>query len=228
MRTTLMIHILAGGLGLLFGFVALFSVKGLKLHRKSGVLFVYAMLVMAGLGALLAAVQGGEASVIGGLLAGYLVITSLTTVRPPEANPRWLAVGAMLLALGIGLASATLGFEAVSLGGNREGIPAVVLFKFSTVGLLACAGDLRVMRRGVLAGARRLRRHLWRMCFALYIASASFFLGQADKFPDALRTPALLAIPAFLPLLVMFFWLWRTRRRRKNVEIRGISPQVAV
>ena len=88
------------GLGLLVGYIALFSVKGLKLHRESGVLFVYAMVVMAGLGALIAVVQGGEASVIGGLLAGYLVITALTTVRPPEANPRWLAVGAMLLALG--------------------------------------------------------------------------------------------------------------------------------
>ena len=72
------------------------------------------------LGALLAAVRGGEASVIGGLLACYLVITALTTVSPPEANPRWLAVGALLLALGIGLASATLGFEAVSLGGRRQ------------------------------------------------------------------------------------------------------------
>ncbi len=45
-------------------------------------LFVYAMLTMSLTGAGIAALRGVEASVIGGLLAVYLVVTVLTTVRP--------------------------------------------------------------------------------------------------------------------------------------------------
>jgi hypothetical protein len=52
------------------------------------------------------------------------------------------------------------------------------------------------------------------MCFALFIASASFFLGQADEIPEPLRIPLLLAVPVLVPLLVMAAWLWRLRRRR--------------
>lgn len=47
MRMTLVVHILAGSFALLTGFIALYSVKGLSLHRKSGMLFVYAMVTMS-------------------------------------------------------------------------------------------------------------------------------------------------------------------------------------
>jgi uncharacterized membrane protein len=208
------VHILAGALGLVFGTVALASAKGGKVHRRSGLFFVYAMLAMAVTGAVIAALHGGEASVIAGLLASYLAMTAFTTVRPSAAGSRRLNVGAMTVALAIGLSSLALGLEALGNGGQREGIPAVVLFKFAAVALLASAGDLRVIRSGPLRGAPRLARHLWRMCFALYIGTASFFLGQADEFPEPLRVPALLAIPAFLPLLLMAFWLWRVRSKR--------------
>ena len=57
------------------------------------------------------------------------------------------------------------------------------------------------------------------MCFALYIASASFFLGQADKLPEAVRHPALLAFPVLAVVVTMFYWLWRVRIRR---SLRGL------
>jgi uncharacterized membrane protein len=41
------IHIGAGGLAIVLGAVALSTKKGGTLHRRSGLLFVYAMLVMA-------------------------------------------------------------------------------------------------------------------------------------------------------------------------------------
>jgi hypothetical protein len=49
--------------------------------------------------------------------------------------------------------------------------------------------------------------------------SGSFFLGQADELPEPLRVFPLLAVPAFLPLLVMLYWLWRVRVRQ---AFRGI------
>ncbi len=52
------------------------------------------------------------------------------------------------------------------------------------------------------------------MCFAFFIATGSFFLGQADEFPEPLRITALLAVLALAPLLVMLYWLWRVRSRK--------------
>lgn len=211
--TILPVHILAGGVGLASGFVALYAAKGARLHRKSGMLFVYATLTMSLTGAVIAALGGGEGSVIGGLLTAYLLITGLTTVRPIARGSCWLDLGMLAMALAIGLTSLTCGFQtAATPTGTRDGIPAVIFFKFGLVALLAGVSDLRMMRSGGVSGAPRIARHLWRMCFALYIASASFFLGQADELPKALQIPALLAVPAFLPLVLMAYWLWRVRR----------------
>ena len=50
------IHILAGLTGIISGFVALYTVKGAKIHRKSGRIFVYAMLLVAFTGTLMGAI----------------------------------------------------------------------------------------------------------------------------------------------------------------------------
>ena len=50
-------HILAGVLALVFGYVALYATKGATLHRKSGMLFVYAMVTMSLSGALMEALE---------------------------------------------------------------------------------------------------------------------------------------------------------------------------
>ena len=215
MRMTLVVHILAGGLGLISGYIALYARKGATLHRKSGLLFVYAMLAMSLLGVLIAAVRdvGAAINVPIGLLTAYLVVTALITVRPPMAGARWLNPGLMLLALGVGLTDLTFAFQALANGGKRNGIPGFFFILFGVVALLATVGDLRMLRSGPLQGASRLARHLWRMSFALFVAAMSFFLGQAKVIPKAIRIPGLLAIPVLLVLATMLYWLWRVRRR---------------
>ncbi len=220
----LLVHILAGGLGLVFGAVALSAAKGARLHRKSGKLFVYAMVTMSLTGAVIAALRDIETNALAGLLAAYLVITALTTVRPPAAWSRWLDLGAMFVALTIGLTSVTLGFELLVSGeGARQGVPIPILFIFGAVGLSASISDVQMIRSGAIRGARRLARHLWRMCFAFFIATGSFFLGQADEIPEPLRITALLVILALAPLLVMLYWLWRVRVKRTFRGIVGVS-----
>jgi hypothetical protein len=79
--------------------------------------------------------------------------------------------------------------------------------------LLAAIGDLRAIRAGGLQGSRRLARHLWRMCFALFVATGSFFLGQMKFIPEPLRIVPLLLVIAFAPVLFLFYWMWRVRIR---------------
>lgn len=112
-------------------------------------------------------------------------------------------VGAMLLALGIGLLSIIF-----SVTGNVDGTTPIGLI-FGAVALLAAFGDARMLLARSIPWAQRIGRHLWRMCFALWIAAASFFLGQSDEFPEALRIMPLLCTPVLLVLLLMFYWLAR-------------------
>jgi hypothetical protein len=223
MGMTLLVHIVAGGLGLVSGFVALYAAKGATLHRKSGMVFVYTMLTMSTAGIVIAASRGAAPAINipAALLTAYLVTTALITVRPPVPGGRWLDLGAMLVALAVGLASFAFGFEAIAGGGTKDGIPAFPFFLFGVVGVLASVSDLRMIRRGRLEGAPRLARHLWRMCFALYIAAASFFLGQADEIPEPLRIRPLLALPVLAVLVTMLYWLWRVRSRRAGLTRRS-------
>jgi ABC-type Fe3+-siderophore transport system permease subunit len=62
------------------------------------------------------------------------------------------------------------------------------------------------------------------MCFALLIAAGSFFVGQAHTFPEALRQPALLAVPVLVPLLAMPYWVWRLRRRKPARLLDHLTP----
>ncbi|HJU90207.1 MAG TPA: hypothetical protein VJ672_12480 [Gemmatimonadaceae bacterium] len=221
MRLSYVVHIVAGSLALISGYIALYATKGATVHRRSGMLFVYSMLTMACFGALIAATRGvAEAiNVPAGVLTSYLVITSLTTVRPLANGSRWLHATAMLIALGVGIATLVFGMEAIANGGMRKGMPAFPFFMFGVVALLGVAGDVRILRSGPLKGAIRVARHLWRMSFALFIAAMSFFIGQAKVIPEPIRIPGLLALPVVAVLVTMLYWMWRVRIRR---SVRGI------
>jgi hypothetical protein len=66
------------------------------------------------------------------------------------------------------------------------------------------------------------------MCFALFIAALSFFIGQAKVIPRPVRIPALLALPVPAVLVAMLYWLWRVRFRRSLRGIVGVgTPEAA-
>jgi uncharacterized membrane protein len=175
------IHIVAGGVGLVSGAAALFAAKGARLHRKSGMLFVCAMVALAVTGGGMAALQGDELTACVGLLTAYLVTTALVTVRPPAAGARWLNLGAMLVSLAAGLSCVAFGLDALASPGGEREFPPAPYFIFGSVALVGGVSDLRMIRTGGFRGARRLARHLWRMCFALLIAAISFFGARQTR-----------------------------------------------
>lgn len=213
LRAMLLVHVLAGAVALVAGYVALYAAKGSGLHRRSGIWFVYAIVTMGAFAVLVNVFEGEDWG--GGLLVAYFVVSALETVRSPAERRRWLEVAGMLVAGFLGVASLLRGIDGVT-GGEffHEGVPAPMFLFLGTVTVLAAASDVRVIRRGGLHGRARLVRHLWRMCFALWIAAGSFFIGQAHTFPEALRHPALLAVPVLVPLLAMPYWIWRLRRKK--------------
>jgi uncharacterized membrane protein len=204
------IHIVAGLIAIGSGFTAAFVVKGMKVHRKSGMIFVYSMLTLSLTGAAIATIRSQPANIIGGLISFYLVITGFLTVRARTEGFPWIDSAVMLLGILVAFLSINLGLTVHhSPAGKINGVPSAPLFVFGAVGIMAVGGDLRMMLMHGLHGKHRIARHLWRMCFALFIASGSFFLGQAKVFPKPIRIFPLLAIPAFLPLLILVYWMGR-------------------
>jgi hypothetical protein len=209
---TLVLHICAGIFGLLSGAAAISFRKGSRRHRVAGNAFVISMMGMSTAGAYRAFMKHQMNNVFGGVLTFYLVATAWVTARRRDGETSLFDWGALLVAFAVGVVIVTYGFEAAKRPTHSiGGVPAGMFFFLGSVALLSAAGDVRMLVRGGLFGVHRIARHLWRMCFGLFIASGSLFLGQQQVFPALLRKTNVLFIPAILPLILMIFWLVRIR-----------------
>jgi tetratricopeptide (TPR) repeat protein len=210
----LFVHLLGGSVAVASGYAAIFAPKGQWLHRKAGTLFVWATLLMGvgivGLGLL------RDKDWFAGFVVAYFVITGLLTVR---ARDRRMPRLEKFLA-GFAFLAATLmfltGFDAIARGGQKDGVFAPVFFIYGSIILLAAIGDVKVLRSGPLEGNQRLRRHLWRMCWAMFNSTGSFFLVES-RVPQLLRPLEIRLTLAFLPLALLFYWMWRKRTRARAV-----------
>jgi uncharacterized membrane protein len=218
---SLAFHVAAGVAALVAGYIAIAARKGGTWHRRSGTVFVYAMLAM-GLAAVGIAVYEGKEDVAGGALTAYLIFTAWTTVRPVRVAGRAVDVALMVFVSLLGAATFARGLAALDRPGNQmEGVPAGMLFFLATVFLLAGIGDARVILAGGIQGSRRIARHLWRMCFGLFIASGSFVaqLAMMQGAPGWMRSVPVIVILGAAPLVVLVYWMWRVRLRR---NLRGL------
>jgi hypothetical protein len=225
----LAVHFAAGLLSIIAGAVALSASKGGRLHKQSGLVFT---LAMVGLGLTAAGIGTYEripSQVFAGLLAAYLVFTALTTVKPLPGIGQRFDVALMIMAFAYAVASLFAGLTewldpTVEVVGRPRVVPPLVV---GTVILLAAIGDLRAIRAGGLQGSRRLARHLWRMCFGLFIATGSFFLGQMKFIPEPVRIVPLLLVLAFVPILFLLYWMWRVRARGRlsGIAVGATQPR---
>ncbi|MBB5204959.1 putative membrane protein [Inhella inkyongensis] len=212
------LHWLAGGLALGAGAWAMAAAKGSAAHKRAGMGFVIAMLIMGSSGALMAAMKPVRISVVAGLLVVYLVSTALLTVRREVAQARGLYAG--LSGLGLVVAGLGLGWALqAGPGGQLDRFPAPIYAAFGTLALLGVAMDLKALHANALTRSQRLVRHLWRMETAMYLATSAFFLGQAKLFPEALRHTVLLALPVLAVLAHLAYWMWRSLRRPRRTAV---------
>jgi hypothetical protein len=227
------IHIAAGGVAIVCGATALVVRKGGTIHRRSGLLFVYAMLVLGITAAMLGFLRSPtDSNVFGGLMVAYFVVTALTTVRPVSPWTRYINVAALTVAVGLAILDILGGVKAFnSPRGSLNGVPFQMLFFIGTIMILGAVGDVRIMLSGVLRGGPRLARHLWRMCFALFIAAGSFFSIRARVakiLPEPFTTAPMRMLPILLVFVAMFYWLWKVRRRgTSSALVRNDSTPIA-
>jgi hypothetical protein len=230
----LFVHISAGSVGLLTGAAALIFRKGSRLHRSAGKLFVGAMLTMSAIGAGAAPFLPipERASVLAGVLTFYLVLTAWMTVRHKTAGVGLFEAAALLVSLSITSAGAVFIWMASHApGGTLDGQPRQAFYLFVIIGTPVAVGDLSLLLRRGIAGSARIARHLWRMFAALFIASASLFLGQQQVFPASLRGSPWFFVPELAILALLLFWLCRVfisafYNRKRLRSSPGNSPPV--
>jgi hypothetical protein len=239
----LLVHILAGTAGLLSGTAALCFRKGSRRHVLAGRIFVASMLAMA-LGAVYLAIARDQPNNIGGgLLTFYLIATAWLTARRKRGETSPFDWVALVIPLAIGVLGWLNGIEALrSPSGAKYGVPGGMHLFMGSVSLLAAAGDVRMLLRGGIVGAPRIARHLWRMCFGLFIAAGSFFLGPANRplrlltqvglgrrLSPAFFSTTLYVVLSVLPLFVLIYWLLFVRfsslYKTKPPQVAPATPQ---
>jgi len=231
MRTPILIlHICGGIVGLLSGAAAVCFRKGSRLHAGAGNVFVASMLTMAAAGVTLAVMKFQPGNILGGTLTIYLVGTSWMTAKRKCPQARLFDWSAFLLAFLLAGIELRWAIEAaMSPSGLKYDYPPGPYFFMGSVALMAGIGDLRMIVRNGVAGTQQLARHLWRMCFALFIASGSVFLARQQLFPVFMRKTGILILLSVAPLLVMIYWLihMRLSHARKPKTIGHAHPPVS-
>lgn len=228
----LILHISGGSVGILSGAIALFVRKGSPLHRLAGNIFFVAMLTMSGIGACVAPFlpDPDRGSTVMGIFTFYLVASAWMTVKRKEGSIGVFEKIAFLVVLGCACADLIFGLQATrSPTGTLDGNPSALFFVFGSVMALATAMDLRLILRGGISGVQRIARHVWRMCFALFVATGSFFLGQQKVMPAFMQGSPILVALGIAPLLFMIFWLYRVHfssaYKMPNVQLHSVRSE---
>lgn len=229
------IHVLSGIAGLFAGAAAMIVRKGSPRHAMVGHIFFISMVILGITGAIIGVQHGDMGNAVGGVFTTYLVTTAWTTARRPSVTPAsatrpasaapqvsplirgldWFGLAVVIVGAVSLLYS---GYQVWQLPGHKfRGVPAQMILFLGTVAVLCAAGDIRMLARG-LSGRARIARHLWRMCFGLFIASGSFFMGRIRIFPMWLRDVQFPLAMTMLPLLLLIFWLIRIRMKNGPVK----------
>src|ERR1700691_5473513 len=238
----LMVHICAGTLGLLSGTAAMSFRKGSPRHALAGKVFVASMLTMAVVAVYVAIVRHEPNNIGGGMLTFYLVGTGWLTARRRDGETSRFDWVVLLIPLALCILTCMDGLKVVRGGASsQDGVPVGMIFFMGSVMLLAGAGDVSMLIRGGVYGAKSIARHLWRMCFGLFIAAGSFFLGPSNRplrlfsavglgqhLPPALFSTTLYLVLTILPLILLVYWLVRVRvtnaYRGKSIRFASTSP----
>lgn len=217
-------HLVFGGNGLIAGFAGFFSKKGATNHVLAGRIYTVSMVLMAVTGFYYAYTRSVFVTMLAACLTFYLVFTSWLTVQKTLNAPFLTRFLPLIIGLPVATFGLILSWQAASGATDSIGkftVPAFIYYVFTAVVSLAVLFDLRLALGASQSAAQRIRRHIWRMAFPLYVACSSFFQGQQKVFPQILHGSPVLAIPENLVLLLMLYWLLKPYLVRLKMRFRG-------
>jgi len=208
---------------ILAAFAAFYYPKGSLKHKKAGQVFTIAMLIMLISGGIAGALKGSVEDMFLAVLVSYTVFTAWLTVRHHQP-----AIGILeYLAL---VYIAIFGLAALAINPEWHKLKEPSVFTFDAImALVFVVGDIQNILLKGMKRTYQLARHIWRISFSLFWAALAF----GDKIIKMLdstinQMPYVVAIPAFLVLCIMLYWLFRIYKGRANFEIKGVVKGVSV
>jgi uncharacterized membrane protein len=203
----ILFHIAAGAMALLFGFIAITSTKGNARHKQVGKIYLVSMLILGLTGIVVAVARDIPLSMLNGAVICYFVLSSLSAIRNAEYEISVFDKYLTILSSFLVLAFAWFAYQVTqSENGQLGGFGMAEYVVFGSVMLFSTIADIRYLLKSGLSRIQKLVRHIWRMFFPLFMATAAFFLGQAKLFPKSLQSIEFLALPVVFVILSMIYW----------------------
>lgn len=151
------------------------------------------------------------------LLVCYLIFTSFLNFK---ANGRVYSLGLMAMGPTAMTGYLWVEYQVMVTGVAKSDAPSGAGYAFAAILFAALIGDTSHLVKNDYTRMHSVVRHLWRMCFAFFMAATSFFLARSHLFPDFFLESGLLYF-GLAPLIMMVYWslhtyimtAWRKRSR---------------
>jgi uncharacterized membrane protein len=212
------IHIVAGSLTLLSGFVAMVSKKGQTTHRLAGKIFFWSMAVTTLLG-LNAGIFKPELRIFIPIAiisfyqaaTGYriLFIKTLNAAQKPQWADWLLTIGMLLTAL-VFVTLAVLNL-------STDIFFAIVLLAFSSIGLYCVGVDLYHYLKRPVNKFYWLFTHIFRMSHGFIAALTAFLVNNSKLFPF-LPQILILIIPIAIGQPIISLVIWSYNRKLSKTK----------
>jgi uncharacterized membrane protein len=204
----IIVHAAFGGIALVAGLIAMSAKKGLKVHRKSGMVFFYTMLISALTAMVVSLLPNHESPFLFavGIFSLFFVLTGRRALRFKFKNPNLSidrAISVVMLVTGILMVSLPI---IVSSQIN------IVLTVFGIVGIIFAIRNLMAYRNTEKLKANWLKMHLGNMMGG-YISAFTAFVVVNQFFPPLINWLG----PGFIGGFFISYWI---RKVRKAEEVK--------
>ncbi|MFT5791669.1 MAG: putative membrane protein [Saprospiraceae bacterium] len=200
------IHAAFGGIALLAGLVSIIAKKGKNIHRKSGLIFFYSM-ILSGIIAMFVAVLPNHKSPFlfaVGIFSLYFVLTGNRALNFKRKNPD-LKIDKLISIIMI-----ITGILMISLPIILTKSINIILVVFAIVGIIFSVRDLILFKNPEQLRKRWLKLHLGKMLGG-YISATTAFVVVNEFFPSFYGW----FIPGIVGGLIIAYW---TKKMNKNTK----------
>lgn len=198
------LHLGAGMVVSLAGFMALVVRKGAITHILVGRVFTAGMAIVCATGLWMSISRQIMFTLLLSIFAAHLVITGWAAARQDSPVARWVESNSATASLLLLFACAAAAWHvALQPSGQLDGLPYPAFLMLGGFSLLLWHGDFGCRKQ--LTRKRRLVRHGGRLATAQLMGLSIFAFGNSQILPSTWRTPSVLLTP--IGLYVVLFAL---------------------
>ena len=204
------IHAAFGGFALLAGLVSIIAQKGKNIHRKSGLIFFYSMMLSGIIAMIVAVLPNHESPFLFavGIFSLYFVLTGNRALNFKRKNPDlkidklisiiMIATGVLMILLPIILTKSIN----------------IVLVVYAIVGIIFSVGDLILFRNPERLRKGWLKLHLGKMLGG-YISATTAFVVVNEFFPSFYGW----FIPGIVGGFVIAYWMRKMNKKTIAIKV---------